>query len=145
MAVGTRTDPYLAFAFVVEIEGLVAGGFSEVSGLQAEVETFDYREGGENSFVHRLPSGVRYPANLVLRHGLTDADVMWRWHAEVARGLVRRRNGSVVLLDATAREVRRWNFLGAYPVRWTGPELNATSGALAVESLDLAHRGLVRG
>jgi hypothetical protein len=37
MAVGDRKkDPYLSFRFLVEIQGLIVGGFSEVSGLQAD-------------------------------------------------------------------------------------------------------------
>jgi phage tail-like protein len=145
MPPGVRKDPYTALGFLVEIEGLVAGGFSEVSGLQAEVDVFDYREGGENTFVHKLPSGVRYPGSLVLKHGLAESDVLWKWHEQVSRGTIRRRNGSIVVLDSKGSEIRRWNFKGAYPVRWTGPDLNALSGAVAVESIDLAHRGLVRG
>ncbi len=42
--VGKRTDPYLSFNFLVEIEGVVTGGFSEVTGLQAETEIKEYRE-----------------------------------------------------------------------------------------------------
>ena len=37
MAVALRIDPYLGFRFLVEIEGLLVAGFSEVSGLQAEI------------------------------------------------------------------------------------------------------------
>src|SRR3954451_5160477 len=145
MALADRRDPYLAFDFAVEIDGLVVAGFQEVTGLQAEIETFDYREGGENGFVHRLPSGVRYPTHIVLRRGLTDSDALWNWHADTAGGKVTRRNGSIVLLDSAAGEVWRWNFVDAYPVRWNGAELRAGAGAVAVESLELVHRGLARG
>jgi phage tail-like protein len=47
-----------------------------------------------------------------------------------------------VLLDSRGEERWRWNFVGAYPVRWSGPELRAATGAVAVETLELAHRGL---
>ena len=142
--VAARADPYLAFNFAVEIEGLVVGGFSEVTGLQSEIEVQDHREGGENDFVHKLPGPARFPANITLRRGLTDVDVLWRWYRDVTRGKVRRRNGSVLVLDSRGREERRWNFVDAYPVRWTGPELRATTGAVAVESVELVHRGLAQ-
>ena len=51
---GVRTDPYQVCNFLVEIEGILAGGFSECSGLQVETEVFDYREGGLNEYVHRF-------------------------------------------------------------------------------------------
>ena len=46
MPLAARADPYLGFRFLVEIEGLIVGGFSEVSGLQAETEFEEVREGG---------------------------------------------------------------------------------------------------
>lgn len=142
MAVATRTDPYLAFRFAVEIQGLVVAGFSEVTGLEWELEFKEHREGGLNDYVHKLPGRVRYPANLTLRRGLTDVDAIWGWYRDAARGQIQRRNGSIVLLDARGEERWRWNFVGAYPVRWSGPELRAATGAVAVETLELAHRGL---
>ena len=142
MAIGDRADPYLALGFLVEIEGLVTGGFAEVTGLQSELEVQDYREGGVNGHIHRLAGPARYPSNLVLRRGLGDIDALWRWYQDVANGIVRRRNGSIVVLDAAGRERRRWNFVGAYPVRWIGPELRAGTAAVAIETLELVHRGL---
>jgi phage tail-like protein len=144
MALGSRADPYLTCNFLVEIEGLVVGGFSEVTGLQTEVEIQEYREGGENDYVHRLAGPRRYPTNLVLRRGLTTDDTLWRWHQEVKWGRVRRRNGSIVLLDSAGEERWRWNFVGAYPIRWTGPDLRAGTTEVAVESVELVHQGLVR-
>jgi len=63
VALGDRKDPYLAFDFLVEIEGLVVGGFTDVTGLQREVEVQDYREGGVNEYVHKLWGPTRYPSN----------------------------------------------------------------------------------
>ncbi len=77
MANGKRKpDPYFSFQFLIEINGLITGGFSEVSGLQVEIETEEYREGGTNDYVHKLPKGTKY-SNLVLKRGITDSDVLW--------------------------------------------------------------------
>jgi phage tail-like protein len=142
MAVGDRVDPYLSCHFLIEIEGLVVGGFSEVTGLTVEVEVEEYREGGLNAYVHRLAGPARYPNNLVLKHGLTDSDTLWSWHQDVASGHIQRRNGSIILLDSAGEEQWRWNFVDAYPVRWVGPDLRAGSAEVAIETLELAHRGL---
>src|SRR5262245_23677965 len=142
MAVGDRVDPYLSFHFLVEIEGLVIGGFNEVTGLTVEVEIEEYREGGLNAYVHKLAGPVRYPYNLVLKHGLTDSDTLWNWHQDVARGNIQRKTGSIILLDSAGEEQWRWNFVDAYPVRWVGPELRAGSAEVAIETLELVHRGL---
>ena len=142
MAVGDRVDPYLSFHFLVEIEGLVIGGFNEVTGLTVEVEIEEYREGGLNAYVHKLAGPARYPNNLVLKHGLTDSDTLWNWHQDVASGNIQRRNGSIILLDSAGEEQWRWNFVDAYPVRWVGPDLRAGSAEVAIETLELVHRGL---
>lgn len=141
MVVGNRTDPYLAFNFLVEIKGLVVGGFAEVTGLQMEVEVQDYREGGENEFIHKFWGPTRYAANLVLKHGLTDANTLWGWCQEVAQGIINRRDISIILRDSVGEEKARWNFSRAYPVRWTGPELRASTTAVAMETLELVHQG----
>lgn len=143
-APGTRNDPYLGASFLVEIEGLVVGGFSEVTGLQVETEVEDYREGGENGFVHRLPGPTRYPTNLTLRRGITDVDTLWAWHHEVTRGRIVRRNGTIYLLDAQRLPVLSWDFAEAYPVRWSGPDFRADGGAVAVEAVELVHKGISR-
>lgn len=146
MAVGERKDPYLAFNFLVEIQGLTVGGFTEVTGLQVEIEVHDYREGGLNEYMHRLAGPTRYPSNLVLKHGLTDVEGLWKWHQDVRQGKIERKNVSIVLLDNAREEKWRWNFVKACPVRWIGPELRADRAEVAVETVELVHRGLeVRG
>lgn len=141
---GIRNDPYLAFNFLVEIEGLLVGGFSEVSGLQVEVEVMSYREGGLNDYVHKLAGATNYPTNLVLKHGLIEIDTLWRWHEAVRRGTIERKNGTIYLLDQQRLPVMWWNFVEAYPVKWTGPTFQAASNTVAIESVELVHRGIVK-
>jgi len=140
--VGKRTDPYLSFNFLVEIENIVVGGFSEVTGLEVETEIKEYREGGLNEYMHRLAGPTRYPSNLILKRGLTDAHTLLGWFQEVAQGTIRRKNGSIVLLDMSGEERWRWNFIDAYPVKWSGPNLRASASEVAVETLELAHNGI---
>ena len=139
---GIRNDPYMAFNFLVEIEGLVVGGFSEVTGLQIETEVKDYREGGLNEYIHKLAGPTRYPSNLILKHGLTDIETLWSWHQEVTRGIIKRRNGTIYLLDQQRLPAMWWDFMEAYPVKWVGPELRADSNTVAVETVELVHKGI---
>jgi len=134
-------EPFLTFNFAVEIEGLLVGGFTEVSGLESDIEVEDYREGGVNAFVHKLPRQTRY-ANLELRHGLTAISTLWNWYYNTSRGVVQRKNGTIMLLDTQQTPVMWWNFRNAIPVRWSGPTFNATSDEVGVESIELAHEGL---
>jgi phage tail-like protein len=144
MAVGERSDPYFSFRFLVEIDSLVVGGFSDVSGLQVEVETEDYQEGGVNEYVHKLPKSARY-TNLVLKRGITDSDNLWKWQQEVVNGKIGRKNGRIVLLDSEGNEKWQWRFKEAYPVRWVGPDFKADGSSVAIETLELVHNGIEKG
>jgi phage tail-like protein len=145
LGLGGRRDPYLSYNFAVEIEGLVAGGFSDVSGLQTEIEVQEYREGGVNEYIHKRAGPAKYPSNLVLKKGVTDVRTLWDWYWQVAQGIIQRKNVSVLLLDSTGQEKLRWNFENAYPVKWVGPDLKGTSSDVAVEAVELAHCGLATG
>lgn len=139
---GVRNDPYAACNFLVEIEGLIAGGFTEVSGLQVETAVQDYQEGGQNEYIHKLPGPARYPSNLTLKRGLTDIETFWSWHQDVIAGTIERKNGTIYLLDRQGLPAMWWDFKEAYPVKWSGPDLRAENSAVAVETVELVHRGI---
>lgn len=136
-------DPYKVFQFVVEINGTQVGGFSEVTGLEVRTEVDEYREGGVNEYVHKLAKETRYQ-NLTLKRGITDATEMWDWHQQIVNGDIQRKTVSVVLLDSQRQEKWRWVFRDAYPVKWNGSDLNATSNTVVVESVELAHHGMMK-
>src|SRR6266496_2830460 len=145
MPVGARTDQFRGYNFAVEVEGLVAGGFSEVSGLQLEIEVQEYREGGRNGYIHKRAGPAKYPANLTLKRGLSDVRTLWKWYWDVAHGNISRKNVSILFLNESGEEKLRWNFERAYPVKWVGPDLRAMGNEVAVESMELAHAGLMNG
>lgn len=144
MAVAERNDPFMDYRFIVEIDGLIVAGFSEVSGLQMETDVEDYREGGVNDYIHKFPKESKQ-ANLVLKKGITDSDVLWQWHRDVVDGNFQRKSGRIVLLDPEGNETWHWTFEGAFPIKWTGPDLNADSSNTAIETLELVHEGLKKG
>ena len=136
MATGTRTDPYGGYNFLVEIDGITQAGFQEVSGLDSTTDSVDYREGNDPNHVRKLPGLNKFSA-ITLKRGITDSDELWKWRATVVNGKIARKNGSIILLDDLGQEKLRWNFFNAWPSKWTGPSLNATSTAVAVETLEI--------
>jgi len=141
---GARVDPYRNFNFLVEIEGIFQASFKECSGLEATTEMIEYREGGQNTTVRKLPGKTTY-GDITLRWGLTDSGELWEWCKAAIQGKVKRRNGSIVVYDlANAKEVARWNFMQAWPVKWVGPTLDAAGKDVAIESLTIAHEGIER-
>lgn len=130
-----------AFRFWVEIDGLLVGGFSEVSGLSSETELEEYREGGLNGYVHHFPKGTKF-SPIVLKRGITTASDLWDWYAAVTAGTITRKHGSVIMQNVAGLEMCRWNFFHAYPSKWNGPELSSMSNSVAIESIELVHNGL---
>jgi len=135
-------DPEIAHRYSIEFDSVRVASFSECSGLQVETEVEEVQVGGLNAFRYRLPKSSKY-GNLVLRRGL-GTDDLWDWHQKVVAGTIERKTVSVVLLSPDGNDERwRWTFKGAFPVKWTGPDLKATTGAVAIETLELAHHGVV--
>jgi phage tail-like protein len=136
MATGTRTDPYGGYNFLVEMDGITQAGFQEVSGLDSSTDSVDYREGNDPNHVRKLPTLNKF-SPITLKRGITDSDELWKWRSTVVNGKIARKNGSIILLDDRGQEKLRWNFFNAWPSKWTGPSLNATSTAVAVETLEI--------
>ena len=140
---GRRVDPFVAFRFQIRLDGLVAGGFSECTGLQLETETHDYLEGGLNTHSHKFPTRSKQ-SNLTLKRGIVDRE-LWDWYFALVQGQMRFRNGSVLVHDPSGQlPVMVWDFRRAFPAKWVGPDLNATQNNVAVESFELCHHGLER-
>jgi phage tail-like protein len=128
--------------FEVRIPGIDAlGVFRQCHGLELTFEVYTYREGGNNDLVHQFPSRATYP-NLVLERGMTDEDALLRWLWQT-RTKAERKEVIITLHDWAQKSTRSWSFADAFPVRWTGPVLDATSTDLASESLEIAHAGLL--
>ena len=130
---------HAAMAFTAEVLGRTLGTFASIRGLEAQVDILEYREGGINDLVHRLPGQLRYP-NLVLGGGVTSRAVE-EWFAQTRLGADRHAL-TVTFLDSAGTAVRAWSFAEAFPVRWTGPVLTASGGAVAGEELEVAHGGM---
>lgn len=142
MATDTRTDPFRSFNFRVEIDGLTVAAFSEVSGLTAEGDAVDYREGTDLVNNVRKLTGLRKYANLMFKRGYVQDNSLWQWYQQIANGENVRRNGSVILKNEAHDDVMRWNFENAWINKIEGPGLKASGNEVAIESMELVHEGL---
>ena len=136
-----RNDPFGAFNFLVEIDGVTKGGFSEVSGLDAELDPIEYRTGDDDITVRKIP-GLKKFGNITLKRGLTLDHSLWDWMKQGLDGHVVRTTLSITLLDEARQPVLRWNVREAWPCKWEGPELNAKGNDIAIETLEICHEGI---
>jgi phage tail-like protein len=140
-----NTDPVASFNFQLEIGGITRAGFSEVTGLNAEAAVVEYREGTDDIHTRKLPALIKF-GNVTLKRGvvLNDADMFTLFKNVLDGDIVRADTMSIVLLDEKRQEVVRWNLRNAWPTKWTGPEMKANAGEIAMESLEIAHEGVER-
>lgn len=136
-----KSDPYSSYNFLVEIGGIISGGFTEVSGLKIETEVESVTEGGANDIVYKIPKGTKY-TDITLKHGLSDSVILWNWYKKVKNGKIERKNGTIILLDQKGNEKLRWEFIAAYPISWEVSSFNALTNTVAIEILVLAHQGI---
>ncbi|HWE26859.1 MAG TPA: phage tail protein, partial [Polyangia bacterium] len=125
MATDKRNDPFRGFNFRVEIDGVTAASFSEVSGLTADGDAIDYREGADPINNVRKLQGLRKYTQIVFKRGYVQDAELWQWYENIANGQDDRRNGSVVLRNEARKDVMRWNFENAWINKIEGPSLKA--------------------
>ena len=135
--------PYANFRYMVEIDGLEAGGFSEVSGFDASIDVIEYREGDMVDTPSKMP-GLKKYGNITLKQGVTDSTVMYDWIMLGVEGEVERKTLTITLLDATGAATASWQVINAWPTRYQAPDFNASASEVAIETLEIAHEGLTR-
>jgi phage tail-like protein len=124
-ATGERKDPFRGYKFKVEVDGITRAGFREASGLDSAQDPVEYRN-----------------RKISFKEGVTNDAELWGWRKKSIDGTIERKKVSIVLCDDTGKEKVRWNFVGGWPTKWTGPTFNATANEVAIETLEIAHEGL---
>jgi phage tail-like protein len=125
--------------FIISIPDIdQIGKFSQCSGLELSFELFEYAEGGNNDYVHKLPGRLHFP-NLLLSRGLTNSDAMLKWFAQTKTKAITKQ---VTLTVQSGDNKRVFTFADAFPVRWTGPSFDAATAGIGTETLEIAHSGL---
>jgi phage tail-like protein len=142
MATGDRRDPYRAFNFQLEIDGIPLGAFSECSGLTAEGDAVDYREGTDLQPNVRKLVGLRKYSNITLKRGYTPDKSLWAWYNNIFAGVPDRRNVTIILMDEAHVPVLRWHAENAWINKIEGPSFKASGNEIAIESVELVHEGL---
>jgi phage tail-like protein len=137
-------DPVAGFRFGVFF---FAGGvipnpldirFQSVGGLTTSVQTISHREGGELLYSHRLPDVISHE-NLVLKRGVTvGSPLTIEFNAAMTLFKFAPSNVLVTALSEDKVPLAGWMFIRAYPVRWTTSDLDATTKAVAIETMELA-------
>lgn len=154
---GARSsDPVVAFQFRMEIQFdpfhpslpvPITGYFSEVSGLDVELEKAEYK----TTNMLGLPATNMVPMRpvyhpITLRRGVTDSAGLWYWHNFCTLGLkaILKQNVVITLFDRAYEPVAEWSIEQAWPSKISGPRVAADSNDIAIEEITLTHGGILR-
>ena len=141
----TQLHYVTANRFYVEIESQVTASFSECSGLGVSLETETFSEGGVNDQQRVLIKQAKFD-NITLKRGLTYDLMFWDWLNQIldpsSSQTSARRNINILVFDQSGQTMQCWTLIGAIPIAWKAPGLQADSTSVAVEELTLAYEGL---
>lgn len=119
-------------------------GFQEVSGLEAETQPIDYRDGNNKNFsLIRMP-GLKKYSDVTLKKGSFKGDNnLWDWFAEISLNVVKRRTVTITLLNEKEAVMVTWTLANAFPLKFTSTDLKSQTSEAAIETMVVAHEGLV--
>jgi phage tail-like protein len=144
-----RTTPYGAFNFLVNLNGPIGedqplGGFSDVSGLTAEIKIAEYRNGNDKpNHVRKVPGSHTY-GDVTLKRGIVNSVDLWEWITQTQiESVGAKRTVVITLQDEAGRPVQKWTLGGVVPMKYTGPTLAAKGGGdVAMEELVLSSESM---
>jgi phage tail-like protein len=143
----SREDPIVGARFKIDIGGVIKGYFMECSGLGSETEITEHKTVTDKGVevVMKIPGRLKW-GDITLKRGVTSDMDIWDWRKQVEEGDVEgaRRNGSIVMFDQSLTEKARWDFLGAWPSKVSGPTPKADSNEIGIEELVVVHEYIKR-
>ena len=146
---GNGASPTVAQAFAncrfyVQIDGITQAVFTELSGMQFELDVVTTFEGGVPTGKH--PGALKTTGNLVLKRGMTKTNELFKWFKEFAiLGKFEYKHVSVLMFDSDGAEIYRLNLMNAFPVKWTGAQLQSEGKLAAIETLEIAYNDWTLG
>jgi phage tail-like protein len=136
--------PLPKFYFEVKVDSGLAASFQEVSGLDAEVDVVEYRHGDSKIFSKIKMPGLKKYSDVTLKKGHFTKDVkFFEWFKLNNLNTIERKTVTISLLNESGAPEIVWTLTNAFPKQIKGTELNSGNSEAAIETLVLAHEGLV--
>lgn len=129
--------------FYVEMDKTLVASFTECQGMGVTIRKENYFEGGVND-QQRVILGQAEFSDVTLKHGMSEDSSFWDWMNCILdpSQKIERRNVNILMFNQAGHRVWCWTLIGAVPIRWQSPPLQADSTTVAIEELTLACEGL---
>ncbi|MGV3609520.1 MAG: phage tail protein [Fluviicola sp.] len=134
--------PLSKFHFQVEWGGTKIG-FTEISGLDSEVEVIEYRQGASPEYSKIKMPGLHKFSNITLKRGMFQGDnEYYEWLNSIQMNTVERRDITISLLNQDHEPIVVWKVRNAFPTKVQSTDLKADGNEVAIESMEIVHEGL---
>jgi phage tail-like protein len=138
-------DPAVSIRFHLSVEALPIGWWNSFEGLGMETAILQLEEGGNNAFVHQLPTRLKYTNVKLSRPVNEESHLVATWFMDIAKIVTRGTSASIKAVDGANNVIAQWELADIVPVRWTGPSFNVESPKMATETLEIAYHGFLKG
>jgi phage tail-like protein len=157
---GKRYEAFGAYYFRVDLHIDKKYGesfpFRSCGGLKSESSVVELEEGGFNGTTRKLIGRTKFP-NIVLKQGLcTPNSQLWKLRqlflndgagqdlvsSKKGRQTPNRFSGTITQMGPNGAEAK-WLFTSGWVCKWEGPDLDATKNEVSIESIEIAHEGLM--
>jgi len=136
-------DPAVSIMFHLSVDNLNAGWWNSFEGLGMETAVEQREEGGNNLWVHQLPTRLKFTNVKLSRPINADSQQIAVWFMSIVKKVERKNTASIKAVDGDGKIIAQWDLRGVVPVRWTGPSFNVESPKMATETLELAYHGFM--
>lgn len=134
--------PIPKFHFSVDWGGTRIG-FTEVSGLDRQIDPIEYREGASPEYHKIKMPGMEKFSNITMKRGSFKGDnQFYDWLNTVQLNKIERRDLTITLLNENHEPVITWQVKKAWPTKIQTTDLKADGNEVAIETLELVHEGL---
>lgn len=134
-------DPPASSQFVIEVDGIAEGFFSQCDGLEVEQEMVEYRFSDE-MIIRKRPGLVKY-GDITLKGGWINTDLEdwimnFRPGAGVGGGVgdaYLRKSIAIIMQDYNGEPMRRWNLHECHPKKWKVSGFDSNKDDVVIQEL----------
>ena len=128
-----------AARFVIEIDGMTVASFSDLTGINSEVEAVEYISSDKDGkVVHTKQFGKTKPPKVTLKRGLDGTTEIWTWHQRVLMGSADAPQTCSLKLVGADNEPRVTYLLeNAWPAKVDIAGLKAGASEVVMETVEL--------
>ena len=129
-----KKDPFPTMTVMIEVDGKAVAYAAAIKGVGDENEVLEMKSAGD-PLIRKIPGRLKISDIVIKKYATPVAnDFLYQWRRSIVGGggmesklTSFRKNGAIVFLDGSMKEVARYNFYNAWPSQWKGMGMDVQS------------------